>query len=74
MTKLKLKIEELEERIAPSLVVDPSGVSGGHSNVPADTGPTDLHPSTFPSILHAGQDGAWNAHFNSPVITGPGDP
>ena len=71
MIKLKLKIEELEERIAPSLIVDPTGVSGGHAQVPEGTGATDLHPDTFPSIVLGKADGAWNAHFNSDVISGP---
>jgi rhodanese-related sulfurtransferase len=30
-----------------------------------------LDPAGFPSIVHAGQLGPWQAHINSPVIQGP---
>lgn len=70
MKELCLKIEELEERIAPTFCVNTSGVGG--------LGPTDLvltnspSPAGFPVAPgDPGFPAAWSAHFASDVINFP---
>ncbi len=58
--ELKLEIEELEERIAPTFIIDPSG--NGHGQGDPDVTVTPPQPSP------SGGRGAWNAHDHSDVI------
>lgn len=62
MREINLTVEPLEERIAPTLCLVSPGVT-------LNPIPNSPDPAGFPSLVHAGQLGAWNAHFGpSPVV------
>jgi hypothetical protein len=74
MKEIKLQVEELEERIAPSFMLtvngtpnDPTG--GGQAGFEASFGPdSGGFPSQNPDGL-----AAWNAHEQSPVLVNGGN-
>ncbi len=59
--KLSLQIEDLEDRIAPALVLPNDMVIFADFDNPA---PGEFHPA----FAHSPAEGPWQAHFNSPVI------
>lgn len=79
MRKLTLKIEDLEERIAPSFVFDPSSTPGQHANpiggqggLEASFGPhAGLHPNLSPWGVHTDIDAnQGQAHLHTPLDFG----
>ena len=63
--ELKLEIEELEERIAPTWVVlpAPDGTPAGDG-----IGPTAPSPSSSAPPTNESNDGAWNGHKHADVL------
>ena len=66
MTNLVLKIEDLEERIAPNLILDLG--NGTHNDgATLGNGNFDISPFDFPSIVNTGDNpngvaiGPWNS-------------
>lgn len=78
MAELRLHLEELEERIAPSLCVFITG-TGETMTITTAADPNPLSPAGFNVVTaNASVDvfptltlGPWNAHFASPVVGGP---